>query len=395
MIITPGGGEIFSEGGEERMQYQIDFLPVGKNRCGESIAIRYGNLESGDPNQQAVVVIDGGYQGDTDKVINMVTNHYGAYKIDLVVSTHPDNDHIGGLIGLFGKNPRIPVDYLWMHQPWEHSDEMLALRQEDFSVATMTKRLQKAMQSSGDLAAAADAAGVDIFEPFAGRRFTSAYGTLTVLGPTRTYYEELLVQILAKSATKASQQQVQQPLTLLEQVQKSMQQAARTVANAIESHYIETLTNGGTTALTNNTSTVLLLELADGKKFLFCGDAGMPALEMAHDQYTLHGHLPGQLNLVQVPHHASRNNVGPTILSKFLGDPTSHPDMVRGYACASVTATCEGDGHPHKVATNAFKRRGYPVIATQGSSIKFGLPRIGWDSPAIPLPLFERVEANG
>jgi beta-lactamase superfamily II metal-dependent hydrolase len=374
------------------MQYQIDFLPVGKDRCGEAIAIRFGNLETGDPDQQAVVVIDGGYKKDTDKVINMVTNHYGANKIDLVVSTHPDIDHIGGLVGVTEK---IPIDYLWMHQPWEHSDEMLALRQEDFSVASMTKKLQKSMQSSGDLAAAADAAGVNIFEPFTGRRLVSDYGTLTVLGPTRAYYEELLVQILAKSATKASQQQVQRPLSLAEELQKIMQQAAQKAASVIENHHFETLTDKGTTALTNNTSTVLLLELIDGKKFLFCGDAGMPALEMAYDQYTLLGNSPGQLNLIQVPHHGSRKNVGPTILNKFLGEPTSQADMWRGSACVSVTETCEGDGHPHKVATNAFKRRGYPVIATQGSSIKFGFPRIGWDTTATPLPLFESVEADG
>jgi beta-lactamase superfamily II metal-dependent hydrolase len=372
------------------MQYQIDFLPVGEKKCGEAIAMRYGDLESGDPNKQTVVLIDGGFRKDSEQSIKMVTEHYGAPKINLMVSTHPDIDHINGLPGVLKS---LPVDNLWMHLPWEHSGDFLASRQEDFSTAAMTKYLQKSMQSSSDLAVAADAAGVTLTEPFTGRRFISPYGTLTVLGPTMTRYEELLTQILDKSAIKSSQQSTQGGI--LAELTRLMQTGIQAVANKIESHPIETLTDNGDAGPSNDTSTILLLELADGsKKFLFCGDAGMPSLEFAYSEYAARGHGPGELALVQVPHHGSRKNVGPTILNKFLGDKTAHPDMNRGQACVSVGKECEGDGHPKKVATNAFKRRGYPVHQTRGEGIKFGMPRPGWTGTSIALPLYETVEAD-
>ena len=181
--------------------HQIDFLPIGEKQCGDSIVLRFGDLDSKDPNKQTVVVIDGGYKDDWQKVVKTVTEHYGANKIDLVVSTHPDIDHINGLPGLLDA---IKVDNLWMHLPWEHSDDFLAARQEDFSMTRLSKKLTIAMQSSSDLAAAADRNNIVPEEPFQGKNFASPYGTLTVLSPTIPYYEELLKQILDKADARES-----------------------------------------------------------------------------------------------------------------------------------------------------------------------------------------------
>ncbi len=371
------------------INYQIDILPIGDKKCGEAIAIRFGELElaANDPQKQTVVLIDGGYQGDAEMIVEHVGNHFNAKKIDLVVSTHDHDDHTGGLIGVVGT---IPIDQLWMHQPWEHSVDMLASRREKFVSARLTDKLQKSLQALNDLQLAADAAGIVPVEPFSGRQFVSPYGILTVLGPSQAYYEELLQQILTDSEAKAQGQ----PVGLATELSNLIRKAAQAAAGVFESHRIETLTDNGETSPSNNTSAILLLELADkSERFLFCGDAGIPALERAYLEYTTLGYKTGDLNFVQVPHHGSRRNVGPTILDKFLGTRTVQPDMQRGAACVSVAKDCTDDGHPKKVVTNAFKRRGYPVTPTKGKGVMYGFSRVGWSS-VNPLPLFESVESD-
>ena len=363
------------------MEYQIDFLPIGEKSCGDAIAVRFGELSSGDPTKQTVVLIDGGFRADSQKIIDHLTDHYGTGAIDLAVSTHADNDHSGGLIGVLES---FPVSNLWMHLPWEHSDDLLAYRQEEFAETSLTNKIQRSMRASNDLALAADAAGLQPLEPFMGRQFSTDYGTLTVLGPTAEYYQQLLDEIINSSTGSTAPQQA---------ALSTLTRAIQAAASIAESHTIETLSDRGETSPSNNTSAILLLEVKNGPKVLFTGDAGKPALEIAYLAYEYLGHKPGDLKLVQVPHHASRRNVGPTILNKFLGARTDNPDQRRGNAVASVGADCRKDGHPKRVTTNAFKRRGYPVTQTKGAGVMFGMDRANW-GPVDALPLFTSVEAD-
>lgn len=368
------------------MKNNIVFLGIGEDSCGDAIAIRLWDGEN--EGTQRIVIIDGGYKDDWQKVQKLVRDNFGAAWIDLVISTHPDKDHIGGLPGVV---ENLDVKALWMHQPWNHSDDYLAYRQEEFVTMNATNKLKNSLQSSNDLALAADAKGIVIEEPFAGKQFVTPFGTLTVLSPTSDYYEELLPQILDKSAARAAgvQPSAADPFASLNAL---LRQAGRSVASKLEDHNIETLTNAGSTSPSNNTSTVLLLQLNSGEKMLFTGDAGMDALSQAYENYTILGHLPGELHLVQVPHHGSRQNVGPDILDKFLGQRTSSTDIKKGHAYVSAAANCTKDGHPKKSVSNAFKRRGYPVIHTAGRHIKHGHELQGFTVSVEPLPHFDQVE---
>jgi len=78
------------------MGYEVDFLPVGEDKSGDAITLRFGNLHA-DPPQQFVMVIDGGYAETGETVVEYVRTHYKTNRIDLVVSTHPDQDHVGGV----------------------------------------------------------------------------------------------------------------------------------------------------------------------------------------------------------------------------------------------------------------------------------------------------------
>lgn len=364
------------------VEHQIDFLAIGEKDCGEAIALRFGNLESGDTEQQTVILIDGGFKSSAAKVREHILEHFGTDVINLVISTHDDRDHIGGLPEII---KTMTVQELWMLQPWEHSGEILAARQSDFAYIVSKKHLQASLQAASDLMAAADEANLTPKEVFAGYQASNQYGAVTVLSPSLEYYEQLLAATdLEGGATNAADTGV---LKLLKQL-------ANKVANIPENLNLETLTDRGNTSTSNNTSIVVLLELATGKKFLFCGDAGIQALDNAADLYHSHGHLPGQLELMQVPHHGSKRNVGPTVLNKFLGEPTKDESMFRGHSVVSVGTECTRHLHPHKVVANAFKRRGYPMSQTRDGGKKHGFHREGW-GPSEPLPMFGMVESDG
>src|ERR1043165_9201459 len=76
--------------------YEIDFLPVGESKSGDAITVRFGNLLGAQP-KQTVVVIDGGFTDSGEDIVRHVKRYYGTDRVDIVISTHPDSDHISGL----------------------------------------------------------------------------------------------------------------------------------------------------------------------------------------------------------------------------------------------------------------------------------------------------------
>ena len=99
-----------------------------------------------------------------------------------------------------------------------------------------------------------------------------------------------------------------------------------------------------------------------------------------------------KIRFVQVPHHGSQRNVGPTILNRLLG-PKLQAEANLRTGFVSV-AKCDDPKHPSKKVMNAFRRRGVPVHATAGMGKRhhFQAPdRVGW-SASVPLPFYSEVE---
>ena len=67
-------------------QLTVHFLDVGQ---GDSIFIQFPNGKT--------MLIDGGIKGEGNKVVQYIRN-FGVTQLDAVVATHPDADHIGGLV---------------------------------------------------------------------------------------------------------------------------------------------------------------------------------------------------------------------------------------------------------------------------------------------------------
>ena len=73
-----------------------------------------------------------------------------------------------------------------------------------------------------------------------------------------------------------------------------------------------------------------------------------------------------QFRFVQIPHHGSRRNVGPSVLTRLLGEKQLESDASR--FSAFVSAPADDETHPRRIVLNAFKRRGGKIIATQGTN---------------------------
>lgn len=347
------------------MDYEIDFLAVGENsNSGDAITLRYGNFTT-DPTAQRVIVIDGGYAGNGDEVVAHVKRYYGADRVDLVVSTHPDQDHIGGLAAILDE---LEVGELWMHRPWEHAQRIHDMFEDGrITDESLGRRFRASMDQAWELERKARRMGIPIIEPFAG----TSDGRLCVLSPTEQYYEELLVDFgVAKSTASASTGMAAMSVLV---------KAARAVARLVTETWTgERLEEPPADAVSprNNSSTVMLLDLGD-EHVLFTADAGVPALDRAADWAEAGGIVWSNVKKMQVPHHGSRRNVGPSILNRIVGEPIGQNDP----PTKSAIVSCARDGapkHPARKVVNAYIRRGARVCNTAGNGIC-------WHSPNVPI----------
>jgi beta-lactamase superfamily II metal-dependent hydrolase len=353
------------------MGHEIDFLPVGGGEhSGDAIVSRFGNLQPDYLNQwstdQTVVVVDGGYTEAGSDLVKHIRRYYGTNRVDLVVSTHPDADHVNGLRTVLEE---MEVDELFLHRPWLHTPEV-----------SRANTLRRSLDGARELEELAITRGIPITEPFTGEsRFG---GAVTVVGPTRAYYETLIPEFRCFVPPAAAAESA---------LREALTKALEAVSRAAESWNIETLDDSGTTSAENLSGVILHLAL-DGHRLLLTADTGMPSLTRAADHMDALGLTATPLKFMQVPHHGSKRNIGPTILNRLLGPRNT---QVPGSSVAFVSAAPDGaPKHPAKKVTNAFVRRGAEVVVTRGNSIchQEGAPgRPTW-SPAPTEPLHSSVE---
>lgn len=328
--------------------YEIDFLPVGDGeRSGDAIALRFTRPEV---DGQVVVVVDAGFQDDGEALVEHVSRWYGTQYVDLVISTHPDGDHIGGL-GIVMRE--LAVGELWIHRPSLHGHPG-----------------NSSADPAEKLVALAAAQSAPVQEPFAG---VGAFGDrLVVAGPTIPFYEQMLDEqtLTTKAAAPSAGRRLAEAAT----------QVAR---RALDRLPVETLIDdAGGTNPRNNSTTVLDLQL-EGRRFLLTSDAGAPALQGAADTLDALGRSTASITFMQCPHHGSRHNLDRATLDRLLG--TAGQGAWRT-SCVSVSRDSD---NPAPKITNALMRRGCRVGTTEGRTICYGSAdapsRPGW-GPITPLP---------
>lgn len=338
--------------------YQIDYLPVGDaSKAGDAICMRYAtdnNFEN-----QKVIVIDGGYSENGENIVSHLRNYYNTNKVDLVIATHSDHDHCLGLKTVITK---CEIKQIWMHKPWEHSEDIRKyLHDGRITDSSLSERLKESFKVVYDIVELAIEKNIPIQEPFEGLEYDK--GVLRILGPSKDYYQELLIQ--SPKTPQVSQ----------EQIIKGFQGIKETIIESLDL-LTETLSDPADDATShiNSTSTIIWFNWSDGK-VLFTSDAGVLSIQKAIDYSKSKNFDILSPNLLHCPHHGSKRNVGPSLLNQF---------QLEG---KSVIISCPKDGrpkHPSQRVVNALIRRGANVVQTAGKIIlhQYNASREGWSTVA-------------
>jgi len=355
--LRPGHSTNAKSQGVIIVKCEIEFLPVGDgSRAGDAIVVRYG-----EPDKYSLMLVDGGTEETGEDIVNHIKKQFGEEAFfEHVVVTHSDADHASGIRTVLSE---IPVNNIWLHIPWLLAPEAIHLfKNKQWTAAGLSAAIRKEYEIISEIVDLAVEAGTNIAAPFQG----TSIGPFVVLSPRRATYLHLLPQF---DKTPEPDQQ------LLEQAQiwigkpssgalaKLLEKAGKKIEKWIKETWAsERLKDGGVTSASNESSVILYCQFDNAPKLL-TGDAGINALNWAMNFAKANEYPLQQFSFVQIPHHGSRRNVGPTVLNELLG-PIQPEGTERFYAF--VSAPKDDENHPRKIVLNAFMRRGGMVVATQG-----------------------------
>jgi beta-lactamase superfamily II metal-dependent hydrolase len=159
------------------MGFYIEMISVGEGDC---FLLTLDTQTGG----EAHLLIDGGNRDRSDSAINHINKYAGGH-LDLVIGTHLDDDHIGGLIKVV---ETLEVNKLILNTPGTF-DKWLQLRSK---LKTLTKvasitKLEKGISAADELLQAAKnkKPPVPVEMALQGRSWISGDVTLNVLSPTQ------------------------------------------------------------------------------------------------------------------------------------------------------------------------------------------------------------------
>jgi beta-lactamase superfamily II metal-dependent hydrolase len=338
------------------MDYEIKFLPVGDNsKSGDAILLRFGKLNN--KSEQCVIVIDGGTAETGKEIVEKIKKTFSTNSVDLVISTHPDADHSSGLNHVL---ENLNVYKLWIHRPWEYSSQIRELfNNGKITSSGLNEYIKNSLESVCDLVDLAKRKGIKIEEPFSDT--TNVFeGCIEVVGPSSHYYKSLLPGF---RSTPGDPQ-----LPTYFKTKSLFEKGIDALENALSPITLKDPEVDATSA-ENNSSVVTLVKLNE-ELFLFTGDAGVPSLTQAIDVIEKKGHDLKKLSLIQVPHHGSKRNLGPTLLDRII-EPVFFEDKKVKIKAIISAAKNGSPKHPSLRVTNALIKKGCEVHVTQGEGLRF------------------------
>lgn len=342
--------------------WEIDLLPVSESKkSGDCILLRFGKLYQG-KSKQKVIIIDGGYADTAQTVKDHLRKYYkceqnGKLIIDLMVLSHPDNDHISGLVKLM-EDDEIIVRKLLLNAPWYTMDRTW-FKDGRITDGSLERSLKEVFDKLAVLIQTAKSKGTTV------KYATDCLGTcsfgnakLHILGPDEKFYN-LCIANSEKTKDKADD---------VPDITET-----KTFSSNSEEKYvrgqIEWADEDSTTAI-NESSIVFMFEYVN-VKILFTGDAGRCALPKAFDYAKNNGIDISDVSIIKMPHHGSRHNFHPDIFKYFTGV---------GQTCYISCTKGEEGSHPSKRLVNQLLEMGFKVLMTAGSTLHRGhnAPDRGW-----------------
>ena len=361
--------------------YEVDFVGVvDSSQDADAIAMRLFD-EKGN---ERVVVYDGGFQAHADAMIVLLKKYYFSNMrskvIDSVICSHPDQDHVAGLIDIL---KTFEVKKLYVNRPWMFARELLACCPKlNMTVDSLVRKLKDEYKYIARLEEIAFERNIEICEAFQGCDIAD---DLIVMSPTRELYVRLLLE---------SDKTPVQTATASDFYAGSVSVSLKKCMDKIKETWMtEYLREDVSTSAENEMSVVIFGKIVD-RPFLLTGDAGVEALKTAMNYFFLcqRCEMRNYVQLYQIPHHGGRHNVTPSILNRLVGQIGSEGFRQNKTAVASVAKDSD---HPLKMVVNAFIRRGCEVLQTNGQTICcscHGTARNGWGKVE-ELEFNEMVEA--
>jgi beta-lactamase superfamily II metal-dependent hydrolase len=305
------------------------------------VEINMINVEDGDAiflmlrdnNRKSLIIIDGGYRKHYHKVRKRLIEILPEYdnKIDLLVCTHYDNDHISGVEYIIDDFHSC-IQQIWIHKidtKLETTTQILEAKIIELGrfaiIDSWMKRLKMPVGNRNRvmlLEAYRDLLRViskiksygledKIIEPFAGMTF-SKFPELSVVSPDPHFYnanlKNLKIESLFEDLEKGRPPEL--PKQILRYKVFTNQNTTKPVGPC-EMMATSSLAAGVTA--TNMVSIVLLLQAKD-KKYLFTGDAGIESLTIHTSGWE---NLLNDLYFLGLPHHGSKNNLSKAQLDIF------------------------------------------------------------------------------
>ena len=315
--------------------FRIELLPA---RHGDCILISYGPVQ-----RPALILIDGGPSACYPVLARrLACLERASRKLELVVITHIDSDHIGGIISLLGDRA-LGVTYkdLWFNGWKQLSGRLEGWRCRQGEMPAKTRSPLEGHHAMLRV----KQTGASLNATFAGRAICVAAGEdapevlldhglkLTLLSPDvpalealRTAWRKALRRIRvdpddesAVSSKLAADRRYRGPLDLSGDVVHDLAEVAIELDDAVA-----------------NGSSIAFIAEYEGKRCAFLGDAHMPIVEArVHRLARRYGERRLRLDAVKVSHHGSKGNTTASFLklvdcSRFListdGSQFGHPD---------------------------------------------------------------------
>ncbi|MGV7107123.1 ComEC/Rec2 family competence protein [Flavobacterium sp. U410] len=305
------------------------------------VEINVINVEDGDAiilmlsdkERKSLILIDGGYKKYYPKVKRRIEEVLPMFdnKIDLLICTHYDNDHIGGVEKILDDYHEI-IQQIWIHKIDSSLDSTIKLIEGKIQSLQSTLLLEsekyiKSIEAYNNnliiegyrdlLRVIQKIKSYGLDDKVIGAKqgdIFSKFPEFSVVSPSAAFYNNNLPELKEESILEDLKNNIRMKATslptLLELLYESYDESG-VPADYCEQLEKSSLENGVTA--TNMVSIVTLLEF-ENKRFLFTGDSGIESYESNTPNWE--ENLKDLFFLV-VPHHGSKNNTSSKMLSIF------------------------------------------------------------------------------
>jgi len=331
------------------MGFLIDMIKVGE---GDSFLL---TLDS-EGGEEVFVLVDAGLPEQGDTVVEYARK-YAPGGLDLIIATHIDRDHIGGMPKVLGTCVQPDQTRLILNVPPRLTETWRPLRKtlDAYGKVARAKKLTEALDMVDELVSAANRSRVKISGALAGRSWACGDVVIRVLNPS-----------------EARLQKAWEETDLLRYVNSKMPEDLVEAILELE----EAVSEAPATSAENDASIVLEVEYKGTPNALLTGDAGAAVLKEVTGGKSY--------SFLKVPHHGSETGLDEDLVKQIapktafipVGDnPHGHPartilKMLKqnkvSFYCSDKTSSCKGNcregGFQH--LSQMFDRAGHPDFVT-------------------------------